>query len=84
MALSGSATDPWDAAIAAALLATASLGGLAAGGSPQAAAYLGSLAAATELGQLGNQPICADQLMNRLAISERGETDAIGVVNAST
>jgi rfaE bifunctional protein kinase chain/domain/rfaE bifunctional protein nucleotidyltransferase chain/domain len=70
-ALSANATDPLGCGDA--LLATASLV-LAAGGSPQAAAYLGSLAAAAELGQLGNQPICADQLMNRLAISERGET----------
>lgn len=48
-----------------ALLATASLV-LAAGGSYQAAAYLGSLAAALEVQQLGNQPIVADQLLERL------------------
>ncbi len=48
-----------------ALLATASLA-LAAGGSSQAAAYLGSLAAAMEVQLLGNQPIDADGLLARL------------------
>lgn len=44
-----------------ALLATASLT-LAAGGTLQAAAYLGALAAAIEISQLGNQPITAEKL----------------------
>jgi rfaE bifunctional protein kinase chain/domain/rfaE bifunctional protein nucleotidyltransferase chain/domain len=48
-----------------AMLAIASLI-LAAGGSPQAAAYLGSLAAAIEVQQLGNQPITVDQLLARI------------------
>lgn len=48
-----------------ALLATATLA-LAAGGSLQAAAFLGSIAAAIEVRQIGNQPIDADQLLSRL------------------
>ncbi|HSV15736.1 MAG TPA: PfkB family carbohydrate kinase [Tepidisphaeraceae bacterium] len=48
-----------------ALLAIASLA-LAAGGSPQAAAYLGSLAAAIEVQQIGNQPVTAEQLLDRI------------------
>jgi len=44
-----------------ALLATASLT-LAAGGSLHAAAYLGSLAAAIEVQQVGNQPLKAETL----------------------
>ncbi len=48
-----------------ALLAAASLS-LAGGGSLAAAAYLGSLAAAIELQQLGNRPIDADQLLSAL------------------
>jgi len=44
-----------------ALLATASLA-LACGGSLHTAAYLGSLAAAMELRQIGNQPITAEKL----------------------
>jgi rfaE bifunctional protein kinase chain/domain/rfaE bifunctional protein nucleotidyltransferase chain/domain len=44
-----------------ALLATTSLA-LACGGSLQAAAYLGSLAAAIEIQQWGNQPITAERL----------------------
>ncbi len=44
-----------------ALLATASLA-LAAGGSLQAAAYLGALAAAVEIRELGNQPVSAQKL----------------------
>jgi sugar/nucleoside kinase (ribokinase family) len=46
-----------------ALLATASLA-LACGGSLHAAAYLGSLAAAFEIQQLGNQPISLERLAN--------------------
>ncbi len=48
-----------------ALLATATCA-LAAGGSVQAAAYLGSLAAALEVQQLGNRPITAGELLRRL------------------
>jgi len=48
-----------------ALLAIASLV-LAAGGSAQAAAYLGSMAAAIEVQQIGNQPISVDQLLGRI------------------
>jgi rfaE bifunctional protein kinase chain/domain/rfaE bifunctional protein nucleotidyltransferase chain/domain len=44
-----------------ALLATASLT-LAAGGSLQAAAYLGSIAAAIEIQQIGNDPLSAERL----------------------
>jgi rfaE bifunctional protein kinase chain/domain len=50
-----------------ALLAAASLT-LAAGGSLQAAGYLGSIAAAIEARQMGNQPITTDQMLQ--AISE--------------
>jgi rfaE bifunctional protein kinase chain/domain/rfaE bifunctional protein nucleotidyltransferase chain/domain len=49
-----------------ALLATASLA-LASGGSLQAAAYLGSLAAALEIQQIGNNPITAEKLGDLLA-----------------
>ena len=49
-----------------ALLATATLT-LAAGGSLAAAAYLGSIAAATEASRLGNIPITSDDLLTRVA-----------------
>ena len=52
-----------------ALLATASLA-LACGGSLQAAAYLGSLAAAIEIQQLGNQPITAERLADAIVQRE--------------
>jgi rfaE bifunctional protein kinase chain/domain/rfaE bifunctional protein nucleotidyltransferase chain/domain len=52
-----------------ALLATASLT-LACGGSLQAAAYLGSLAAALEIRQMGNQPISADALSDAVNYRE--------------
>jgi rfaE bifunctional protein kinase chain/domain/rfaE bifunctional protein nucleotidyltransferase chain/domain len=48
-----------------ALLATASLV-LASGGSLHAAAYLGSLAAAIEIQQVGNQPLSANRLADML------------------
>ena len=48
-----------------ALLATASLA-LAAGGSLQAAAFLGSIAAAVEVQQVGNQPVDAEQILAQL------------------
>lgn len=48
-----------------ALLATASLA-LAAGGSLAAAAYLGSIAAAIELGKLGNHPLEAQEFFDAL------------------
>jgi D-beta-D-heptose 7-phosphate kinase/D-beta-D-heptose 1-phosphate adenosyltransferase len=48
-----------------ALLAAASAT-LAAGGSLQAAAYLGSLAAAVEAQQLGNRPVSAAQISARM------------------
>jgi bifunctional ADP-heptose synthase (sugar kinase/adenylyltransferase) len=50
-----------------ALLATASLA-LAAGGSLQAAAFLGSVAASIEAGHLGNHPIDAESLLARAAM----------------
>jgi rfaE bifunctional protein kinase chain/domain/rfaE bifunctional protein nucleotidyltransferase chain/domain len=59
-ALSSHTLDPLGCGDA--LLAIASLI-LASGGSPQAAAYLGSLAAALEVQQLGNQPITVEQLL---------------------
>jgi rfaE bifunctional protein kinase chain/domain/rfaE bifunctional protein nucleotidyltransferase chain/domain len=49
-----------------ALLATATLT-LATGGSLQAAALLGSLAAADHVQRLGNQPLCASRLLDRLS-----------------
>jgi rfaE bifunctional protein kinase chain/domain/rfaE bifunctional protein nucleotidyltransferase chain/domain len=48
-----------------ALLATASLA-LAAGGSLAAAAFLGSIAAAIEVQEIGNQPITAERLLAQL------------------
>ena len=62
-ALSGHAVDPLGCGDA--LLAVASLV-LAAGGSNQAAAFLGSLAAGIEVQQVGNVPITADQLIAKL------------------
>ncbi|MGA3066107.1 MAG: PfkB family carbohydrate kinase [Tepidisphaeraceae bacterium] len=47
-----------------ALLATASLA-LAAGGSLEMAAYLGALAAAVEIRQMGNRPVTAEMLAER-------------------
>jgi bifunctional ADP-heptose synthase (sugar kinase/adenylyltransferase) len=67
-ALSNHAIDPLGCGDA--LLACASLV-LAAGGSPQAAAYLGSLAAGVEVQQLGNEPITVDSLMNCLDLQTR-------------
>jgi bifunctional ADP-heptose synthase (sugar kinase/adenylyltransferase) len=49
-----------------ALLAAASLA-LAAGGSLACAAYLGSIAAAIELGQLGNQPLQAQEIFDAIS-----------------
>jgi rfaE bifunctional protein kinase chain/domain/rfaE bifunctional protein nucleotidyltransferase chain/domain len=62
-AFSGHTVDPLGCGDA--LLATASLV-LAAGGSPQAAAFLGSLAAAIEVQHVGNEPVTVDALMSRL------------------
>jgi rfaE bifunctional protein kinase chain/domain/rfaE bifunctional protein nucleotidyltransferase chain/domain len=59
-ALASTAIDPLgcgDALLAAATLA------LAAGGSLQAAAFLGSIAASIEARQLGNQPVGADEIL---------------------
>jgi rfaE bifunctional protein kinase chain/domain/rfaE bifunctional protein nucleotidyltransferase chain/domain len=58
-----------------ALLATASLT-LAAGGSLQAAAYLGALAAAVEIRELGNQPVTARQLAAGMGWGEAAEEAA--------
>ncbi len=58
-----------------ALLATATCA-LAAGGSVQAAAYLGSLAAAVAVGRVGNRPVRADDLLDRLAAAARGHEPA--------
>jgi rfaE bifunctional protein kinase chain/domain/rfaE bifunctional protein nucleotidyltransferase chain/domain len=62
-ALAGTAVDPLGCGDA--LLATAALT-LAAGGSLQAAAFLGSIAAAVEVQQIGNRPIDAEQILSRL------------------
>ena len=67
-ALSGHTVDPLGCGDA--LLATASLA-LAAGGSQQAAAFLGSLAAGIEVQQMGNEPITADQLIAQLQRNSR-------------
>jgi rfaE bifunctional protein kinase chain/domain/rfaE bifunctional protein nucleotidyltransferase chain/domain len=62
-ALSNRVVDPLGCGDA--LLATASLA-LAAGGSLQAAAFLGSIAAAVEVQQIGNAPISAQQILSQL------------------
>jgi rfaE bifunctional protein kinase chain/domain/rfaE bifunctional protein nucleotidyltransferase chain/domain len=67
-ALSGRAVDPLGCGDA--LLATASLI-LASGGSPQAAAFIGSLAAGIEVQQIGNEPITTDGLMACLDVQGR-------------
>jgi rfaE bifunctional protein kinase chain/domain/rfaE bifunctional protein nucleotidyltransferase chain/domain len=67
-ALSSRVVDPLGCGDA--LLAVASLA-LAAGGSLAAAAYLGSTAAAVELGQLGNQPVCAADLFDAIGKMHR-------------
>lgn len=62
-ALSRHAIDPLgcgDALLAATTLA------LAAGGSGEAAAFIGAIAASIEVQELGNQPITADQIIGRL------------------
>ena len=64
-ALTNNAIDPMGCGDA--LLATASLA-LAAGGSLQAAALLGSLAASIEAGQIGNYPIDAETLLSRASV----------------
>jgi sugar/nucleoside kinase (ribokinase family) len=63
-ALSNLAVDPLgcgDAMLAAATLT------LASGGSLQAAALLGSIAAAIEVEQIGNIPVSADQIFDRIS-----------------
>jgi rfaE bifunctional protein kinase chain/domain/rfaE bifunctional protein nucleotidyltransferase chain/domain len=60
-----------------ALLATASLA-LACGGSLQAAAYLGSVAAAIEIQQVGNQPITVEKLADALSGREEGAARLAG------
>jgi rfaE bifunctional protein kinase chain/domain/rfaE bifunctional protein nucleotidyltransferase chain/domain len=67
-ALAGQALDPLGCGDA--LLATASLA-LAAGGSPQAAAFLGSLAAGIQVQQVGNLPVSTDQLLEGLHASSQ-------------
>jgi rfaE bifunctional protein kinase chain/domain/rfaE bifunctional protein nucleotidyltransferase chain/domain len=62
-ALASAAVDPLGCGDA--LLATASLM-LAAGGSLQAAAFVGSVAAALEAQSIGNRPIETDQLLNSI------------------
>jgi rfaE bifunctional protein kinase chain/domain len=62
-ALCPQGTDPLGCGDA--LLATATLA-LAAGGSPQAAALLGSIAAALEVREVGNVPVRADQIRRHL------------------
>jgi rfaE bifunctional protein kinase chain/domain/rfaE bifunctional protein nucleotidyltransferase chain/domain len=70
-ALSSRVIDPLGCGDA--LLATASLA-LACGGSLQAAAYLGSAAAALEIQRMGNQPISAEKLAN--AVNDRASAAA--------
>jgi rfaE bifunctional protein kinase chain/domain/rfaE bifunctional protein nucleotidyltransferase chain/domain len=66
-ALSSRTVDPLGCGDA--LLATASLT-LAAGGSLQAAAFLGSLAAAVEVESLGNVPVTSERLLGMLVETE--------------
>ncbi len=68
-ALSTTSVDPLGCGDA--LLATATLA-LASGGSLQAAALLGSLAAAIQVASIGNQPIDSEMLLQRL--SQRGRS----------
>lgn len=67
-ALANHAIDPMGCGDA--LLATASLT-LAAGGSLQAASYLGSIAAAVEAQTLGNKAVTAEQLLTRISFTHR-------------
>jgi bifunctional ADP-heptose synthase (sugar kinase/adenylyltransferase) len=67
-ALSGNAIDPLGCGDA--LLAIASLA-LAAGATPQAAAFLGSLAAGIEVQRVGNEAITTDQLSSHLNRTRR-------------
>ncbi len=62
-ALSAASIDPLGCGDA--LLATASLA-LASGGSRQAAALLGSIAAGVEVQQIGNQPVTIEQLISQI------------------
>jgi rfaE bifunctional protein kinase chain/domain/rfaE bifunctional protein nucleotidyltransferase chain/domain len=73
-ALSGNSIDPLGCGDA--LLATASMA-LAAGGSLAAAAYLGSIAAAIELQQIGNRPISTDQLLTCIGAIDQTERQSI-------
>ena len=73
LSLAPQAIDPLgcgDALLAAATLA------LAAGGSLQAAAFLGSIAAAIEVMAVGNVPVTADGVLAHLHARERRETSA--------
>jgi rfaE bifunctional protein kinase chain/domain/rfaE bifunctional protein nucleotidyltransferase chain/domain len=67
-ALSGHAIDPLGCGDA--LLAMASLA-LAAGGSAQSAAFLGSLAAGIEVQRVGNEALSTDELLSQLTRSGR-------------
>jgi sugar/nucleoside kinase (ribokinase family) len=67
-ALSGHPVDPLGCGDA--LLATATLV-LCAGGSFQAAALMGSIAAAVEVQEIGNVPITAERIYERLLRQER-------------
>ena len=66
-ALAGHAIDPLGCGDA--LLATATLA-LAAGGSLEAAAFLGAVAAAIEVQSFGNQPVTADRIIAQLQRNE--------------
>ena len=59
-----------------ALLATATLA-LCAGGSLQAAALLGSIAAALEVRDIGNVPVSAERIRRHLGKQEEGESIAV-------
>ncbi|HEX8914402.1 MAG TPA: PfkB family carbohydrate kinase, partial [Humisphaera sp.] len=67
-ALAGECVDALGAGDA--LLSGATLA-LAAGGSLQAAAFVGSLAAAIEVQQIGNEPVSAEQVIDHLRGQER-------------
>jgi rfaE bifunctional protein kinase chain/domain/rfaE bifunctional protein nucleotidyltransferase chain/domain len=72
-ALSGHAVDPLGCGDA--LLATATLV-LSAGGSLQAAALMGSIAAAVEVQEIGNVPVTAERICERLQRQERNPLTA--------
>src|SRR5207249_8418836 len=75
-ALSGRTVDPLGCGDA--LLAAASLA-LAAGGSLQAAALLGSIAAAIEVQEVGNIPVTAERIRSHLHSQVHDAEDAMSI-----